>query len=120
MSAAARRGGLRRPVSLFRVRATTAVDDGLQAVVARGTGAAAARTDRIVAGKTGTTSNFRDAWFVGYSRGPCCVVAVWVGFPDDQRAMTDVAGKGPVTGSGLPARIFARVLDAAIGLTPTS
>lgn len=91
------------------------VDDALQAVVQSGTGKAASRNDRPVAGKTGTTSNFRDAWFVGYTKGECCVVAVWVGFPDDQRSMISVGG-GPVTGSGLPTRIFSEVLNGALAV----
>ncbi len=93
------------------------VDEALQAVVSRGTGSAAARSGTIVAGKTGTTSNFRDAWFVGYAKGPCCVIAVWVGYPEGQRSMTDVGGAGPVTGGGLPAKIFARTLAAALSLS---
>ena len=98
----------------FDQNVVAAVDEALRAVVSSGTGAAAARPDVSVAGKTGTTSNFRDAWFVGYSPGDCCVISVWVGFPDGQRAMTDVGGAGPVTGGGLPANIFSRTLDAAL------
>ena len=90
------------------------MDEALRAAVSSGTGSAAARPNVVVAGKTGTTSNFRDAWFVGYSRGDCCVISVWVGFPEGQRAMDDVGGDGPVTGGGLPAKIFARTLDAAL------
>lgn len=100
---------------VLSVSVAAGVDDALQAVVQSGTGKAAWRSDRPVAGKTGTTSNFRDAWFVGYSRGECCVVAVWVGFPDDQRAMTNVGG-GPITGSGLPTRMFSEVLDGALAV----
>ena len=91
-----------------------AVDEALRAVVSTGTGSAAARPNLAVAGKTGTTSNFRDAWFVGYTPGDCCVISVWVGYPEGQRAMDDVGGDGPVTGGGLPARIFGRTLDAAL------
>jgi penicillin-binding protein 1A len=97
----------------FEPTVVAAVDEALQAVVSRGTGTAAARPGVTVAGKTGTTSSFRDAWFVGYTKGPCCVISVWVGYPEGDRAMTDVAGTGPVTGGGLPAKIFAKTLDAA-------
>ncbi len=50
----------------------------LEGVVSDGTGAAAASLGRPLAGKTGTTDDFTDAWFIGYS--PDLVVGVWVGF----------------------------------------
>jgi penicillin-binding protein 1A len=54
----------------------------LQGAVLRGTGQRAQAVGRPVAGKTGTTDNYTDAWFVGFS--PTLVVGVWVGF--DQQA----------------------------------
>jgi penicillin-binding protein 1A len=51
----------------------------MRAVVAPGgTGAAAAALNHPLAGKTGTTSDFADAWFVGYS--PSITCGVWVGY----------------------------------------
>lgn len=50
----------------------------LRGVVARGTGAAASALGRPLAGKTGTTDDCTDAWFIGYC--PDLVVGVWVGF----------------------------------------
>lgn len=50
----------------------------LQGVITDGTGAAAASLGRPLAGKTGTTDDFTDAWFVGYA--PDLAVGVWVGF----------------------------------------
>ena len=67
------------------------------AVVTRGTGKAAAVAGRSVAGKTGTTSDFHDAWFIGSVDGT--LIGVWLG-NDDNRPM-----KG-VVGGGLPARLF--------------
>jgi penicillin-binding protein 1A len=52
----------------------------LRSVVEFGTGRAAAKLDREVAGKTGTTNDSKDAWFVGYSTDIAC--AVWVGYDD--------------------------------------
>ena len=68
----------------------------LETTVRRGTGQQAALR-RFVAGKTGTSSESRDAWFVGFTDE--LVVGVWVG-NDDGRPMPGV------TGGGLPARIF--------------
>ena len=66
-----------------------------------GNGTRAALSDgRPVAGKTGTTENYGDAWFVGYT--PQLVVAVWVGYPNELRPMlTDFHGE-PVAGGPTP------------------
>ncbi len=78
--------------------------DILEDVVRAGTGKRAAISGRSVAGKTGTTDNYADAWFVGYT--PELVVAVWVGYPDRLRPMLTEFGGKPVTGGTLPAQIW--------------
>ena len=68
----------------------------LEAVVSEGTGKAA-RLDRRSAGKTGTTDEYRDAWFVGFTSD--IVVGVWVG--NDDNSPTD-----RVAGGEIPAKIW--------------
>lgn len=79
----------------------------LQQVVLNGSGTAA-QIDKPVAGKTGTTDNNHDAWFVGFT--PKVTAAVWMGYPGFDGVppgpMTDVHGE-TVSGGNLPARIWA-------------
>ena len=85
---------------LGRVMSETAMSEMnymLKGVMADGTGRHAALADRPTAGKTGTSQDFRDAWFVGFSAD--LVVAVWVG-NDDRTPMKKV------TGGSLPATIW--------------
>ena len=80
------------------------VNSILQRVVTEGTGQRAALADRPVAGKTGTTENYGDAWFVGYT--PQLAVAVWVGYPDRLQPMETEFEGDPVAGGTLPALIW--------------
>ena len=57
----------------------------LKGVIQRGTGWRAKALARPLAGKTGTTNEFRDAWFIGYS--PQLICGVWVGFDDYTRSL---------------------------------
>ena len=65
------------------------------------------------AGKTGTTSSFTDAWFVGFT--PKLSTAVWVGYPKETTSMTAVPGYGEVFGGTLPAPIWHEYMSAAKG-----
>ena len=77
----------------------------LRGVMTSGTGRSAAISGRDTAGKTGTTSDYKDAWFVGYTGG--FVTAVWVG-KDDNTAMRGV------TGGSSPAAIWKGFMEAAL------
>ncbi len=91
--------------ALFQSRDVAALDDMLQGVVAHGTGQAAAIPGVTVAGKTGTSQNYRDAWFIGYARG--LVTGVWMGNDDN-------APMNKVTGGRFPARLFAAYMTDAL------
>jgi penicillin-binding protein 1A len=75
----------------------------LETVLQYGTARAAA-IGQFAAGKTGTTSNFGDAWFVGWDSK--YTVAVWVGYPDKLVPMTTEFGGKPVFGGTYPALIW--------------
>ena len=100
-------------------RAMTSIDAALvtqllQGVVTGGTGTAAALPDRPVAGKTGTTEAYGDAWFVGYT--PQLVTAVWVGYPKGLRPMLTEYHGGPVAGGTFPAQIWKAFMQPALKL----
>jgi penicillin-binding protein 1A len=85
------------------------VNFALSQVVESGTGTAA-KIGQPVAGKTGTTDEYRDAWFVGYT---CkLTTAVWMGYPDEGRLMEDVHGRS-VTGGSFPAQIWQKYMAKA-------
>src|SRR5262249_29714759 len=82
----------------------------LEGVVQRGTGTAAKAVGKPVAGKTGTTNDYRDAWFVGFS--PDLVCGVFIGY-DKPRSL----GKGS-TGGVLAAPIFTEFMQMALADKP--
>ena len=99
----------RRVLTRGTSRTVTAL---LQKVVSQGTGRHAALADRPAAGKTGTTENYGDAWFVGYT--PQLVTAVWVGYPNTLKPMlTDYHGE-PVAGGTYPALIWKTFMENAL------
>jgi penicillin-binding protein 1A len=92
------------PVAVLPSATAEAMRRMMAATVARGTGRAAALPGLAVAGKTGTTQDNRDAWFIGIAGG--MVMGVWLG-NDDATPMDGVAG------GGLPARLFREILETA-------
>lgn len=106
----------KKSVRVLDPKITLMANDILRDVISKGTGIRA-NIDRPSAGKTGTTQNYRDAWFVGYT--PDLVTSVWVGFPQAQIEMTDVHGIS-VTGGSFPARIWKDFMNEALRNTPAN
>ena len=85
-------------------RALARMHELMSAVISEGTGKAA-RLDRPAAGKSGTTQDYRDAWFMGFTAD--FVAGVWLGNDDQRHPMKKV------TGGGLPAQLWKSVMLAA-------
>lgn len=86
----------------------------LKGVISGGT-ATRARIGRPAAGKTGTSQNYRDAWFVGYT--PDLVTSVWVGYYKSETSMRNVHGSRGFGGT-LAAPIWAKYMKAALANVP--
>jgi penicillin-binding protein 1A len=82
----------------------------LQRVITEGTGKAAG-IGRPAAGKTGTTSDLRDAWFAGYT--PELTTIVWMGYQESNKAMEPI-NKRSVTGGAFPAQIWGEFMKEAL------
>ncbi len=85
---------LEEPIVLPEV--AYALVDMMKGVVLRGTASAASKMPYYLAGKTGTTDDFRDAWFIGYSPNLLC--AVWVGYDKKK----NLAGRATGATAALP------------------
>ncbi len=82
----------------------------LESVVKHGTGRRVRALNRPVAGKTGTTNNLFDAWFVGYT--PRYITGTWVGFDEEQSL-----GKGE-TGSRAASPIWLKFMEQVVADKP--
>src|SRR5262249_5975292 len=100
------------PKQVLSSNQAATIDQLLQGVVSSGTGKAAALPGWQVAGKTGTTENYGDAWFVGFT--PQIVAAVWVGYPDKLVPMTTEFHGKPVAGGTFPALIWKTFMQKAL------
>ena len=96
------------PGRVLKAPIAGAMNAMLSQALEKGTGMAA-NFNRPVAGKTGTSQNNRDAWFIGYSAD--LIAGVWLG-NDNQAPMKNV------TGGGLPAKAWRRFMVAAHTRTP--
>jgi penicillin-binding protein 1A len=96
------------------IPATTAatIHELLRGVVTGGTGQSASISGVDVVGKTGTTTDEGDAWFVGWT--PQFTTAVWVGFPNKLVPMLTQFNGGPVTGGTFPAAIWRTYMESAL------
>ncbi|MCL6472634.1 MAG: PBP1A family penicillin-binding protein [Firmicutes bacterium] len=91
------------------------VTDVLQDVIRYGTGTRA-RLNRPCAGKTGTATEYRDAWFCGFT--PDLSAAVWVGYPKDQKTSMYRVHGIRVAGGTFPAEIWNKFMTAALQDVP--
>jgi penicillin-binding protein 1A len=89
----------------------------MHGVVTHGTGTRANLPNDFVAGKTGTTENYGDAWFVGFDTH--YTVAVWVGYPDKLIPMKTLFAGQPVEGGTYPAQIWHDFMVQALNILNT-
>jgi len=93
------------------------VTDVLKDVVGYGTGKGAdIGRPNGTAGKTGTSENYSDAWFVGFT--PQLSTSVWMGYSDSQKPLVNVAGLSRVFGGTLPAKTWHDFMAAALDGVP--
>jgi penicillin-binding protein 1A len=97
-------------IDVVRPEVAYVLTNMLEGVIQNGTGRSVRSLNRPAAGKTGTTNDYRDAWFIGYT--PDIVTGVWVGF-DDNRSM----GRGE-TGGRAAAPIWLGFMTAALKNRP--
>lgn len=98
-----------------------AVTQVLQGVVEKGTVSYYHNLDaeigRPSAGKTGTTEEFRDAWYVGYI--PQLTTSVWVGYPKKEKSMVNINGLSEINGENYPLDIWSAYMQQAVSQFPT-
>jgi membrane peptidoglycan carboxypeptidase len=88
----------------------------LQQVVQRGTGVAAGGLSSPVAGKTGTTQNAGDAWFVGYTAK--LTTSLWMGYANSDKSMDGFRGMTSVAGGTIPAQMWHNYMASALAQEP--
>jgi penicillin-binding protein 1A len=101
-----------RPKRVLTQAVADNVNQVLQGVVTEGTGKRAALGDRPVAGKTGTSQGYGNAWFVGYT--PTLSTAVWMGYRDRPRPLYGIRGVARVAGGTLPAATWSSYMKVAM------
>jgi penicillin-binding protein 1A len=103
------------PVQAIPSAVADQVTQILQQVITRGTGTAAA-IGQPAAGKTGTATDYRNAWFVGYTSA--LATATWVGYRDTNQPLLNVEGVAQMTGGTIPAKIWSNYMKGAVDTSP--
>jgi membrane peptidoglycan carboxypeptidase len=108
-----------RPERVFKKNVMADAIFAMQGVVKNGSGAAAQRLDRPVAGKTGTSNDSRSAWFVGFTPDMVTAVALYQNDANGNPVeIKPFGGKSSITGSGFPAEIWTEYMEAALDNRP--
>ena len=93
------------------------VNDVLKGTIAFGTGRAAdIGRPNGTAGKTGTSEDYSDAWFVGYTQK--LVASVWMGYADSQKPLVNIKGVDKVFGGTFPAETWKAYMERALEGVP--
>jgi penicillin-binding protein 1A len=110
---------LKEEVALSRDEAAV-VTQALRGVITEGTASYYHDLDEDIgrpsAGKTGTTNNFVDAWFIGFI--PQLTTSVWVGYPDERRPMVNINGLPEINGENYPLDIWSLYMQNAVKMFP--
>jgi penicillin-binding protein 1A len=110
---------LRQQQALTRDEAAV-VTQALRRVITDGTASYYHDLDEEIgrpsAGKTGTTNNFVDAWYVGFI--PQLTTSVWVGYPEERTPMVNINGLPEINGENYPLDIWSLYMQSAVGLYP--
>ncbi len=108
----------RKPKRVLSEAVADNVNDVLKGVVQSGTGTAAAiGRPNGTAGKTGTSEDFGDAWFVGYT--PALATSIWMGYSDTRsRPLKNIKGVGVVYGGTIPAQTWHNYMSEALKDAP--
>ncbi|MDF3300823.1 transglycosylase domain-containing protein [Streptomyces tropicalis] len=116
------RPGFAAPAPVRALPASVAdnVTDVLRGVITRGTGTRARALGRTAAGKTGTTDDYRSAWFVGYTRQLATSVVLFKESPDHPQlqSLAGVGGLQKVFGGDIPTQIWTRYMHDALNGRP--
>jgi membrane peptidoglycan carboxypeptidase len=94
------------------------VTDVLRGVLTEGTAAGKDLGDRPAAGKTGTTDNYANAWFVGYT--PTLSTSVWMGYKNCNCTLRNINGVRTVFGGTIPASTWQHFMKRALDGVPVT